>query len=97
VDQHRKECRFLIEAHRIERAILVFHSGSAEGPDEAMCADYVRKLPGRSVADLRRQQESDALELLHTAFGWPGELRVQVFRAETGLDGQVRFPLLAQR
>ena len=96
-DRHRQECRFLVEAHGITDVILIFHSGSADGPEEAMCADYVRKLPDLTTAQLRARQEADVPELLHLVFGEPPELRVRVYRAEVTPEGPVQFVELAKR
>ncbi len=90
-DRQRWECDFLLKAHEIERVILVFHSGAADGPDEAMCADYRRRFPTLTTAQLRAQQETDARELLLTHFGGPDRLRVEVLRAETTAQYRVRF------
>ena len=89
-DQLRKECTFLVEAHQIEEVILIFHSAADDGPPEAACADYRRKLPNRTVAELNAQQVADVPELLRL-FSWPPDLRVQMYRAEVGSDGQIRF------
>lgn len=35
----RRECSFLIEAHQVERLILLFHGPSENGPPETVCAD----------------------------------------------------------
>lgn len=95
-DQFRKECRFLVEAHRIREVILIFHSNSADGPHEAMCADYTRKLPNLTNEQLRAQQEADVPVVRNLVFGWPPELRVRVFRAEIGPDRSVRFVSLSR-
>jgi len=91
--QVRKECTFLISAHAITRAVLMFHGPLPGGPDTAVCGDYRRKLPGRSAADIRRQQEHDAREILRAGLG-PG-VRVELLRYEVGADGVVRFSPLA--
>jgi hypothetical protein len=62
-----------------------------------MCADYRRKLPDKTMAQLRAQQEADTLDLFHAVFGWPPELKVQAFRAEVMEDHRVRFLPLSQR
>ena len=97
VDLYRRECRFLMEAHQIQEVFLVFHSGSADGPDIAMCADYLRKFPQFTMDQLRAQQEADASELMQSLFSWPPELKIHVYRAETTPENEVRFALLAER
>ena len=96
-DQHRRECRFLVEAHQVKEVILIFHGNSADGPHEAMCADYSRKLPGKTNAELLAQQEADAKELLQTVFTWPPDLRIRVFRGEVLPSHEVQFVELARR
>ncbi|MBW3625533.1 MAG: hypothetical protein KY468_19220 [Armatimonadetes bacterium] len=96
-DRMRKECRFLVEAHQIREVILIFHGNSEEGPEEAMCADYVRKLPDLSNAQLRAQQMADVRDVMHMVFGWPPDLRISAYRAEVGPDHSLRFVELAKR
>lgn len=97
-DQFRRECAFLIAAHRVETVILLFHGPSPDGPDEATCADYRRKLPRLSSDEIRDLHECDAAELLRAAFD-DGERRVavRVFRAEVTADAHVRFVDLSPR
>ncbi|MBI5092321.1 MAG: hypothetical protein HZB26_07735 [Candidatus Hydrogenedentes bacterium] len=90
-DYYRRECNFLLDAHDIEQVVLLFHSGAADGPDEAMCADYRRKLPYRTTAELRAQQEMDARELIQHVSAFHGKVRIHLYRAEVGLDGAVAF------
>lgn len=89
-DQLRRECIFLVEAHQIEEVILIFHSAADDGPPEAACADYRRKLPNRTVAELNAQQSADVMELLRL-FSWPPDLRIRIYRAEVSNDGRTRF------
>ena len=87
--QVRRECTFLISAHEIKRVVLLFHGPAADGPDAAICGDYQRKLPALSSADIRRQQEQDAKELLRSGFG--RGIRIDLLRCEVGADGSVSF------
>ncbi|MEJ7810677.1 MAG: hypothetical protein WKG32_09750 [Gemmatimonadaceae bacterium] len=89
--QLQGECRFLVESHAIESLVLLFHGPAPDGPDEAMCVDYRRKLSWASVARLREQQERDALELLDSRWQWAGTARVLVFRCEVGAGGGLAF------
>ena len=94
-DQLRLESAFLIEAHEIRDLILIFHSACADGtehdgPPEAACADYRRKLPNHTVEELNAQQQADVADLLRL-FSGPSDLRVHAYRAEVMHDGQVRF------
>jgi hypothetical protein len=93
--QMRRECRFLVDAHEIEEIVMLFHGPASDGPPEAMCADYRRKLPQLAVNKLREQQERDARDLLTMCEDWAGAARVQVFRCETHAEGDLEFvPLL---
>lgn len=89
-DQLRRECTFLVEAHAIRDLILIFHGSSDDGPEEAACADYRRKMPNRTSAELNAQQRADIPELLRV-FSWPQDLRIHIYRAEVTADNQVRF------
>ena len=92
--QLRRECKFLVEAHDVQEIVLLFHGPAADGPSEAMCADYRRKLPALSIAKLRDQQQRDADELLTRRDEWAANARVRVFRCETRADGGLEFVAL---
>ncbi len=92
-DQLRRETQFLISAHGVEELFLIFHGAAPDGPEAAACADYKRKLPGHSAAQINAAQDADVIELLRI-FAWPIHLQVRVFRAEVGGDGQIRFVAL---
>jgi len=89
--QMRQECRYLIDLHQIEWTILLFHSPTHDGPADAMCADYRRKIPWASMAMLRDRQVSDAQELRHDARDWAGTSRVDIFRCEVDQHGAATF------
>ncbi|MEW5916512.1 MAG: hypothetical protein AB1762_08910 [Gemmatimonadota bacterium] len=93
--QMRRECRFLVDAHEIEEIVLLFHGPATDGPGEAMCADYRRKLPQLSVSRLREQQERDARDLMAARADWAGKANVRVYRCETHGDGDLEFVPLA--
>lgn len=95
-DQLRRETQFLITAHGVEELFLIFHGAAPDGPEIAACADYKRKLPALNAAAINAAQEKDVVELLRL-FAWPVHLKVRVFRAEVGADGQVRFVPLNNR
>jgi hypothetical protein len=94
-DQVRKEMLFLIAAHQIEEVVLVFHAPAADGPDDAMCGDYKRRLPGRTTADLRAQQERDARDVARTMFPPGGRVRLRMFRCEVTRDGRIQLAPLS--
>jgi len=89
--QLRRECRFLVDVHEIEEIVLLFHGPSSDGPPDAMCADYRRKLPQLAVSRLRDQQQRDADELMMRRDEWAGGARVRVYRCETTGTGALEF------
>lgn len=88
-DRFRSESRFLITAHEIERVVLMFHGPAEDGPIEAVCGDYRRRLPTSSPEAIRRQQERDAEQIIRE--GLFDGLRLEVYRSEVTKDGHVRF------
>ena len=89
--QLRRECRFLVDVHEIEKIVLLFHGPSSNGPADAMCADYRRKLPQLPVSSLRDQQQRDAHDLMQRRDEWAGKARVRIYRCETTGDGGLEF------
>lgn len=69
-DRAIAELSFLLDAHRIEEVLLLFHGPGEGGPKEAVCADYARKLGHGEATKVRQQQEEDAGEVLRRAFGF---------------------------
>lgn len=93
-DHFRRECRFLVEAHRIDDLYLVFHGPTVDGPEIALCADYRRKLQYASAAEIRLQQERDAEEVLRAGSVWGQAVRIHPYRCEVTADGRVQFARL---
>lgn len=93
--QMRTECRYLIELHQIERTILLFHGPAPTGSADAMCADYIRKLPKSPVEELLKRQAEDARELRLCARDWAGKSTVEMYRCEVDLDGIATFASLS--
>jgi hypothetical protein len=89
--QLRKECRYLIELHEVEHVILMFHGPAVDGPAEAMCADYRRKLAGASAQFVRARQEQDAAELLERRADWALDAEVSVYRCEVDRNLAMSF------
>lgn len=89
VQRIRAECQFLIRAHAIRRAVLLFHGPTADGPREALCGDYLRRLPTSTVAGIRLQQERDARQLLREGLG--PSVALEIYRCEVGKDAIVQF------
>ncbi len=88
-DQLRDECRFLIAAHALQHVYLIFHGPAADGPDEALCGDYRRKLPWASASEVRERQAADADELRR--IHWGSQVSVHIYRCEVRSDNRVQF------
>ena len=93
--QIRRECRYLVELHGVRHIVMLFHAPTKDGPPAAACADYRRKLPWASVAELRGRQEQDAEELGRTRDDWAGAAVVAMYRCEVDSRGVIRFADLA--
>jgi hypothetical protein len=85
------ECKYLVDLHAVRRVIALFHGPSAAGRIEAACADYRRKLPWANLAELRAQQEADAVDLLKRRREWASEADVLLYRCEVDSAGQLTF------
>ena len=85
------ECKYLVDLHAVRRVILLFHGPSAAGRIEAACADYRRKLPWANLAELRAQQEADAVDLLKRRREWASDAGVLLYRCEVDAAGQLAF------
>lgn len=83
------ECRFLIKAHAIRRAVLLFHGPGADGPAEALCGDYLRRLPTSTADAIRLQQERDARQVLREGLG--PDVGLELYRCEVTKDSGVRI------
>jgi hypothetical protein len=90
-EQLRRECAYLIGLHEIERVILIFHGPAADGPPQAVCADYHRKLPWATPEVLRDQQSRDAMELIQRSSEWAHDAKVSAYRCEVGADHMLSF------
>jgi hypothetical protein len=88
-NQFRRECQFLLAAHGVQNLYLIFHGPSENGPDEAACGDYRRKLPRANMAELRRRQEEDARELKQVS--WGAGVQVFAYRCEVRNDDRIQF------
>jgi hypothetical protein len=95
--QLRRECRYLIELHAVRHVLLLFHCPTEDGPLDAACADYRRKMPWASVAALRGRQEQDAEELRGRRAEWSGAAEVSIYRCEVDGRGDIRFADLSGR
>jgi hypothetical protein len=90
----RRECRYLIELHQVERVVLLVHGPATGGPPDAVCADYRRKLAWASPAVISGRQSLDIEELLARGSEWAGGAELLAFRAEVGPDGTIAFAVL---
>lgn len=93
--QLRRECRYLVELHAVRHIVMLFHGPTMDGPLAAACADYRRKLPWASVAELRLRQEQDAEELSRTREDWASAAAVAMYRCEVDGRGVIHFADLA--
>jgi hypothetical protein len=89
--QMRTECSYLIKLHEVERVILLFHGPASNGPADACCADYRRKLPSGAPQDIAERQRLDALELMKIRHEWAGKAEVSAYRCEINDVHQVSF------
>ena len=89
--QLRRECQYLVNLHDIERVLLLFHGPSSDGPPDATCADYRRKLTGASPAAIRARQARDASELLERRDEWAGRAAVSAYWCEVGPTLRITF------
>jgi hypothetical protein len=90
-EQMCAECKYLVDLHAVRRVILLFHGPAAEGRIEAACADYRRELPWANVAQLRGQQETDAVDLLNRRREFASDAGVLLFRCEVDAAGRISF------
>ena len=88
-DHFRRECRFVLEAHSVQDLFLIFHGPAEGGAEEAVCADYRRKLQWASGAEIRQQQEQDVTEV--KAIDWGIAVHIHTFRCEVRADNAVQF------
>lgn len=86
-----EECRYLVTLHAVRRVIVLFHGPSPSGRIEAACADYRRKFPWDSTAELRLRQEQDAAELLGRRREWAADAGVLLYRCEVDPAGGIIF------
>lgn len=92
--QVRRECAYLVELHRVERVILLFHGPANDGPAESVCADYRRKLPWASPDILLARQRQDAAELIDRRDEWAGRAVVTAYRCAVDGGGRITFRTL---
>lgn len=90
-DAFRKECLFLIAAHRVEDVYLIFHGPADDGPEEAVCADYLRLFPKYRPDQIFAEQQKDLGEILKAGFGWQQTVNVHPYRCEVRSDGGIQF------
>lgn len=91
-EQFRQESAFLIDAHGLEEILFIFHGPvNREGPLDATCADYRRKMYSASTVEIYRQQEADLQEAIRAVRKASNEVRIRAFRAEVRADNRVMF------
>lgn len=87
----RRECAFLIRAHEIEDIYLIFHGPAEGGPAHATCADYIRRQPYFTPAEVRVQQQKDAEEILRNDIALGVTVRMHAYRCEVTANRSVQF------
>lgn len=92
-DLARRDLWFLLEAHQVKRVVLLFHGAADDGPEEAGCADYRRRMPYATRRQLARQMQADAGDLLRSQLGNPA-LEVLAFRLAVQADARIEFQRL---
>ncbi len=89
--QLRIEFEFLIASHDLEEVIFVFHGPSLDGPPDAMCADYKRKFPRATQAEIHHQQELDARSIMQNWLVHKMTGRIHFYRCEVTGDNLIQF------
>ena len=93
---HRQECQYLIGLHEIAQVILLFHGPAENGPAEATCADYRRKLPQASAREILLRQYQDLAHLRERQTEWAATATVSAYRAEVTASREITFRLMEQ-
>jgi hypothetical protein len=89
--QMRTEVLYLVKLHEVARVILTFHGPTANGPIDAICADYRRKFPTASSTHVAERQRLDALDLMKVRHEWAGKADVSAYRCEVSDKHHVSF------
>jgi hypothetical protein len=89
--QLRGECKYLVELHQVRQIILLFHGPAPDGPAEAACADYKRKLPWATPDVLRQRQARDAIELMQLRREWAASAEISIYRCEVDVHREITF------
>ncbi len=97
-EQFRQEAAFLVEAHLLESIIFIFHGPMiGQGPIEATCADYGRKMPGYSGDEIHARQQADLQEAARAVWKVRTDIQMSAYRAEVQADSRVRFvPMMVE-
>ena len=91
-EHFRQEAAFLVDAHSLEEIIFIFHGPMLrEGPLEATCADYRRKMHGANTQEIYKQQEADLQEAVKAVLKANKDIQISAFRAEVRTDMRVQF------
>jgi hypothetical protein len=80
--EFRRECRFLVDAHHVDHLVLLFHGPAADGPSEAVCADYRRLQEFAPASQVRTQQAADVRDLIGRREEFGGAARLSIYRLE---------------
>lgn len=84
-----EELKFMIEAHRLNRVVLIFHGAAVGGPAVAGCGDYGRLYPGADRETVNRRQIADAHEAKNKINRTFPDVQVDIFGLAVNSKGQV--------
>lgn len=91
-EQFRQEAAFLVDAHGLEQIIFIFHGPMPpQGPPDATCADYMRKMQGANTQEIYQRQEADLQEAVQAVLKVSPTMRLSAYRAEVRADLRVQF------
>jgi hypothetical protein len=93
-DLLKQECKYLVQLHKVELIISLFHGPAIDGPPQAVCADYRRKFSGATPSEIRARQDEDANELLRYRDEWAANAAVSIYRCEVDAAGDLAFAQL---
>ncbi len=89
--QQRDEFLFLVRAHEIEIVVFIFHGPAEDGPDLAMCADYMRALETTDRDLIAKTQLDDYKQILSDLESELSSLQIYGFRIEVMANCEPKF------
>ncbi len=88
------EVSFMIEAHLLKKAVLIFHGAAGDGPEAAVCGDYFRVHPDLTGVEMAKKQIEDALAAKAKIKAAYPQVSVEVFRLAVDRQSHVQFILI---